>query len=59
MAALLVLVTYAGVGTDAARRQDPDRARDSPAGQLPLAAPDLEEPNFRETVVYLVHHNQC
>jgi putative transcriptional regulator len=58
MAALLALVTYASVGTDAARRQDQDPTK-SLAGQLLVAAPDLQDPNFRETVVYLVHHDQA
>jgi putative transcriptional regulator len=58
VAALLALFTYASVGTDAARRQDHEPARDSLAGQLLVATPDLQDPNFRETVVYLVHHDQ-
>jgi putative transcriptional regulator len=58
IAALLALVTYASVGTDAARRQDQDPTK-SLAGQLLVAAPDLQDPNFRETVVYLVHHDQA
>jgi putative transcriptional regulator len=59
IAALLALFTYASVATDAARRQDPDPARPSLAGQLLVAAPELDDPNFRETVVYLVHHDQA
>lgn len=58
IAAMLALFTYASVATDAARRQDPDPALPSLAGQLLVAAPDLEDPNFRDTVVYLVHHDQ-
>jgi putative transcriptional regulator len=58
IAALFALVTYASVGTDAARRQDQDPTK-SLAGQLLVAAPDLQDPNFRETVVYLVHHDQA
>jgi putative transcriptional regulator len=58
MAALLALMMYASVGSDAARRQDPEGARDSLTGKLLVAAPDLEDPNFRETVVYLLHHDQ-
>jgi putative transcriptional regulator len=58
IAALLALVTYASVGTDAARRQDQDPTKPL-AGQLLVAAPDLQDPNFRETVVYLVHHDQA
>jgi putative transcriptional regulator len=59
IAALLALFTYASVATDAARRQDPDPAPPSLAGQLLVAAPELDDPNFRETVVYLVHHDQA
>jgi putative transcriptional regulator len=59
IAALLALVTYASVGTDAARWQDQDPPTASLAGQLLVAAPDLQDPNFRETVVYLVHHDQA
>jgi putative transcriptional regulator len=58
VAALLALVTYASVGTDAARRQDQDPTTGSLAGQLLVAAPDLQDPNFSQTVVYLVHHDQ-
>jgi putative transcriptional regulator len=57
VAALLVLFTYASMETDAARRQDPEAAERSLAGRLLVATPDLEDPNFRETVVYLVHHD--
>jgi putative transcriptional regulator len=58
VAALLALFTYASVGTDAARRQDHEPSRHSLAGQLLVATPDLQDPNFSQTVVYLVHHDQ-
>jgi putative transcriptional regulator len=58
IAALLTLFTYASVGTDAARRQDHEPSRHSLAGQLLVATPDLQDPNFSQTVVYLVHHDQ-
>ena len=58
IAALLALYLYASAGTAAARRQDPAPAQDSLAGQLLVATPDLQDPNFSETVVYLVHHDQ-
>ena len=58
VAALLALLVYASIGADAARRQDQDPARGSLAGQLLVAAPDLGDPNFRQTVVYLVHHDR-
>lgn len=58
VAALLALLMYASVRTDAARQQDQEPAPDSLTGRLLVATPDLEDPNFRETVVYLVHHDQ-
>lgn len=60
VAALLALFVYASVATDAARRPDRAPTRDySLAGQLLVATPDLEDPNFRETVVYMVHHDRA
>jgi putative transcriptional regulator len=57
--ALLVLFLYGSVTIDAARRQEPaPPGTDSLAGQLLVATPELDDPNFRETVVYLVHHDQ-
>jgi putative transcriptional regulator len=58
LTALLVLLLYSSVTTDAARRQDPSAAPDSLAGRLLVATPELDDPNFRETVVYIVHHDQ-
>jgi putative transcriptional regulator len=58
VAALLALFMYASVGTDAARRQDRESLQRSLAGQLLVASPDLQDPNFSQTVVYLVHHDQ-
>ena len=58
LTALLVLFLYSSVTTDAARRQDPSAAPDSLAGRLLVATPELDDPNFRETVVYIVHHDQ-
>ena len=58
VAALLALFLYASVGTDAARRHDQVPAQPSLAGQLLVATPDLDDPNFAGTVVYLVHHDQ-
>ena len=59
VAALLALFLYASVGSDAARRQDPEPAQDSLVGRLLVATPELQDPNFRETVVYLVNHDQA
>jgi putative transcriptional regulator len=58
MTALLAIVMYASVGTDAPRHAQGEADEGSLAGQLLVAAPDLEDPNFRETVVYLVQHDQ-
>jgi len=57
MAALLAFVVLAGVDTDAARQPD-DAGQNSLAGQLLVAAPDLEDPNFRQTVVYMIRHDE-
>jgi putative transcriptional regulator len=58
MAALLAIVMLAGVDTDTARQPDRDLTQSSLAGQLLVATPDLEDPNFRQTVVYMIHHDQ-
>jgi putative transcriptional regulator len=58
MAALLAIVTLVGVDTDAARQPDRDARQNSVAGRLLVATPDLDDPNFRRTVVYMVHHDE-
>jgi putative transcriptional regulator len=58
VAALLALLMYASVRTDAARQQDQEPAPDSLTGRLLVATPELDDPNFRETVVYMVHHDR-
>jgi putative transcriptional regulator len=58
VAALLAIMIVAGVDTDAARSPDRDAPRNSVAGQLLVATPDLQDPNFRETVVYMIHHDE-
>lgn len=55
--ALLALLVYASVAGDAALRPDRETAEESLAGQLLVATPELDDPNFRETVVYMVHHD--
>jgi putative transcriptional regulator len=57
VAALLAPLLLAGLTADAAPAPDPQRAPDALAGQLLVAAPELVDPNFRETVVYLVQHD--
>ena len=58
MAALLAIVMFAGVATDAARGPERDPTSSSLAGRLLVATPDLQDPNFRETVVYMIHHDE-
>jgi putative transcriptional regulator len=58
MAALLAIVMYASIESDAARRPDQDPSGASLTGQLLVATPDLEDPNFRQTVVYMIHHDE-
>ena len=57
--ALLALFVYASVTSDAALRPDREATSGSLAGQLLVATPDLDDPNFRETVVYMVHHDRA
>jgi hypothetical protein len=54
---LLVLLLYAGIGTEASLTPDPE-PEGSLSGQLLVAAPELADPNFQETVVYLVQHDR-
>jgi putative transcriptional regulator len=57
MAALLAIMVFVGVSTDAARQLDRDPSEISVAGRLLVATPDLKDPNFRQTVVYMIHHD--
>jgi putative transcriptional regulator len=56
--ALLALLVYASVATDAALQPDREGMEGSLAGQLLVATPELDDPNFRDTVVYVVHHDR-
>ena len=56
--ALLALLLYASVTTDAALQPDRQPTEGALAGQLLVAAPELADPNFQETVVYLVQHDR-
>ena len=58
MAALLAMLMFAGVDTDAARQPGRDATENSLAGQLLVATPNLEDPNFRQTVVYMIQHDE-
>jgi hypothetical protein len=59
IAALLALVTaMTGPGGATAIQTTPvQTGGPSLAGQLLVATPELEDPNFRHTVVYMVEHN--
>jgi putative transcriptional regulator len=57
--ALFALLTCASVTTDAALAPGPEPAEGSLAGQLLVAAPELADPNFEGTVVYLVQHDRA
>jgi len=54
-ALLAGLLLYAG--TTAASNTLIQTATPSLAGQLLVAAPELEDPNFHQTIVYMVEHN--
>jgi putative transcriptional regulator len=56
--ALLALLLYASVTTDAALQPDRQPTEGALVGQLLVAAPELADPNFQETVVYLVQHGR-
>jgi putative transcriptional regulator len=57
--ALLALLVYASVAGDAAVRPDREATEAPLAGRLLVAAPDLDDPNFSETVVYMVHQDRA
>lgn len=57
VAALLTIMMFVGVRTDAARQPDRDPRETSVAGRLLVATPDLADPNFRQTVVYMINHD--
>jgi putative transcriptional regulator len=54
----LALLLCASITTDAALAPHREPAADSLAGQLLVAAPELADPNFEGTVVYLVQHDR-
>ena len=56
--ALLALLMYASVTGDEGLPPHGDAPAGSLAGRLLVATPQLEDPNFSETVVYVVHHNR-
>jgi putative transcriptional regulator len=57
--ALLALLMYVSVTGDDALPPHGDAPAGSLAGRLLVATPELQDPNFRETVVYIVHHHQA
>lgn len=56
--ALLALLLSASIAADAALAPGDELVEESLAGQLLVAAPGLEDPNFQATVVYLVQHDR-
>jgi putative transcriptional regulator len=57
--ALLALLMYASVTGDEGLPPHGDAPAGSLSGRLLVATPQLEDPNFRGTVVYVVHHNRA
>jgi putative transcriptional regulator len=57
--ALLALLVYPSVAGDAAVRPAREAIEAPLAGRLLVAAPDLDDPNFSETVVYMVHQDRA
>jgi putative transcriptional regulator len=57
--ALLALLLCASIAAGAALAPGPEPAEGSLAGQLLVAAPELADPNFQQTVVYLVQHDRA
>lgn len=54
---LLAILGFVSMAVDAARHPEMESGAPSLAGKLLVASPDLEDPNFRRTVVYVVHHD--
>lgn len=56
-AGFLIAVLAFGTTLQAARQPDGTPSADSLAGQFLVATPELEDPNFDRTVVYLIEHD--
>lgn len=57
---VIVVLVIGLLGSDIARSatdDNPSGRTTTLTGRYLVAAPDLEDPNFRETVIYLVHHD--
>lgn len=54
---LILALTFVGTTSDAARQPGEAPAASSLAGQFLVATPELEDPNFDHTVVYLISHD--
>jgi putative transcriptional regulator len=54
---LIALLAVIGTTSDAARQPDEAPRAGSLAGQFLVATPELEDPNFDHTVVYLISHD--
>jgi putative transcriptional regulator len=57
--ALLALLLYASVTGEEILPPHGEAPAGSLAGRLLVATPELQDPNFRETVVYVVDHNRA
>ena len=56
-AGLVALLLLLATGSEAARPPVDRIAENSTAGRLLVATPELEDPNFRHTVVYVAEHD--
>lgn len=54
---LLAIIVFATMVVDAALQPDREASEASLAGHLLVATPDLDDPNFHRTVVYMIHHD--
>ena len=55
---LIAVLTAVGTPSDAARQPGEVPSAGSLAGQFLVATPELEDPNFDHTVVYLISHDE-
>jgi len=53
----LAILAFTGAAVDAARQPDRELSEASVAGRLLVATPELEDPNFDHTIVYMVEHD--
>jgi putative transcriptional regulator len=53
----VALLLLQGIGAGKARHIPVEAAVHSLAGQLLVATPELDDPNFSHTIVYIIHHD--